>query len=76
MTIDLTIQEFEVEKARRIEELKKDCFAILDKGRERLDEDFKKANEKLDAEYQAAIEATYSRPVRWWHYLVSFWNGR
>ncbi len=56
MTSDLTIQEFEVEKSRRIEELKKDCFAILDKGSRKLDEDFKRANEKLDAKYRAAVK--------------------
>ena len=52
MTSDLTIQEFEVEKSRRIEELKKDCFAILDKGSRKLDEDFKRVNELLEQGYE------------------------
>ena len=56
MTSDLTIQEFEVEKDRRIEVLKKDCFAILDKGSRKLDEDFKRANEKLDEDFDRVNE--------------------
>jgi len=81
MTSNLTVQEFEVERAKRIEKLKKDCFAILAKGSEKIDEDFRRANEKadedfrrskekLDAEHRDMVESTYSKPNNWLFYAL------
>ena len=81
MTSDLTVQEFEVERAKRIEKLKKDCFAILAKGSEKIDEDFRRANEKadedfrrskekLDVEHRDMVESTYNKPNNWLFYAL------
>ena len=70
MTSDLTVQEFEVERAKRIEKLKKDCFAILAKGSEKIDEDFRRSNEKLDAEHRDMVESIYNKPNNWLFYAL------